>query len=47
MNGGNPVSTTPPEDDAPDLADLSLDDYAALLSEVDDIAQDATEQTGH
>lgn len=41
------MSMTPPEDDAPDLSALSLDEYAALLAEVDDIRQDADEQTGH
>lgn len=38
------MSTTPPED-APDLSALSDEEYAALLTEVDSIAQ--TDETGH
>lgn len=45
------MSATPPEvpDDgeAPDLADLSLDEYADLLAEIDARSEHITEQTGH
>lgn len=36
-----------PEDDAPDLSALSIEEYADLLSEVDEIRRVATDETGH
>lgn len=43
------MSTTPTEheDDVPDLSALSDEEYAELLADVDDIAQQATDETGH